>query len=486
MQEPWRTQFQNLNEPILPSTELLQTTRQRMEAAKPQTWLPRLQKMLAVAACTCLIFVGAVNLSPAFASAAAKVPLMRELVAAVSFDPSMKAAIEHNYVQLVKQSDSDNGYRLEVEYLVADTANLTVYYRLLGMDDDAAALHEQYRYTPKLQDLDGNRLEGCGASWDNPGESGDALREAKFYFTENSLPERLQLQLTVEEKTTADKAQQAEQEQQFGINGLIDLYEAPQPAYETVATMTVPLNIDQDSLFNVRTMDLQQTIEIAGQKIVLEKAEIYPTQMRVYWQEAADNTAYITDLPMTLQGKQRHRWETISNGVSGIGSIGEPRQTWLDSSWFADDGVYLLQIEEVALLPKENRQVTYDYRSNTFTGLPAYVRLKEAVPCGTGLFLEFEMQSSDGAIHGNVFGSSYLDGNGNQQDWNHSGSGHTYDENEENESIYYFYNHFIVKNYENGPLTFTLNWAPLQKLEDPIRIPIEESQVLPAQTPGSP
>ena len=127
--------------------------------------------------------------------------------------------------------------------------------------------------------------------------------------------------------------------------------------------------------------------------------------MRVYWQEAADNTAYITDLPMTLQGKQHHRWETISNGVSGIGSIGEPRQTWLDSSWFADDGVYLLQIEEVALLPKENRQVTYDYRSNTFTGLPAYVRLKEAVPCGTGLFLEFEMQSSDGAIHGNVFGS---------------------------------------------------------------------------------
>lgn len=62
MQEPWKTQFQNLNEPLLPSAELLQTTRLRMAAAKPQKWLPRLQKTLAVAACTCLIFVGAVNL----------------------------------------------------------------------------------------------------------------------------------------------------------------------------------------------------------------------------------------------------------------------------------------------------------------------------------------------------------------------------------------------------------------------------------------
>lgn len=474
MQESWRTQFQNLNEPILPSAELLQTTRQRMEATKPQTWLPRLQKTLAVAACTCLIFVGAVNLSPAFASAAAKVPLMRELVAAVSFDPSMKAAIEHHYVQLVKQSDSDNGYRLEVEYLVADTANLTVYYRFLGMGDDAAAFHEQFRYMPELQDLDGNRLDGYGITWGGMVETEDELQAIKCNFTEGTLPEQLQLQVTVEQVVAP-----ADDTAQDGLDDLIASYAAPKPDYETVATLTVPLHIDADSLFNLRTIDLQQTIEIAGQTILLEKAEIYPTQMRVYWQEAADNTAYIANLPMTLQGRQHHRWETISNGVSGIGSIGQPRQTWLDSSWFADDGVYLLQIEEIALLPKENRQVTYDYRSNTFTGLPAYIQLKAATPCDAGLFLEFEIQSSNSTVHGSVFDRSYLDGYGNQQEWPRTGSGHSYDKQEKDQIVYYFYNQFLVKNYETGPLTFTVNWAPLQKLEEPIIIPLEETKVVP-------
>lgn len=475
MQEPWRQQFQNLNEPLVPSEALLQATRQRMSAARPRRWLLPLQKALAVAACASLIFIGAVNLSPAFASAAASVPIVRELVALVSFDPSMKAAIEHNYVQLVKGNDSDNGYRLEVEYLVADQANLTVFYRLMGLDEEDLAYH----YTVELVDLQGEKLEGYGAVWDYPSETGDALRKAQFHFTGNTLPERPQLLLTVEKELTADDAQQAEREQQAGIEGLIAHYEAQRPEYETVATMTVPLKIDRDSLFNVRVIDLQQTVQVAGQRIVIEKAEIYPTQMRVYWQEAADNTAYITDLSFSLQGKRHHRWETISNGVSGIGSVGEPRQSWLDSTWFADDGQYLLQIDQIALLPKAYRQVTYDYSSNTFTGLPDYIRLEKTVPCASGLFMQFEIQSSNGVVHGGVFGDSYVDSNGEKQEWYQIGFGSNSDKSKEDEDVYYFYSQFIVKNYENGPITFTLGWAPPQKLEDPVQIPIEEGKVLP-------
>lgn len=475
MQKPWRQQFQNLNEPIAPSEALLQATRQQMVAARPQRWLPRLQKALAVAACASLIFIGAVNLSPVFASAAASVPIVRELVALVSFDPSLKAAIEHNYVQLVKRNDSDNGYRLEVEYLVADQANLTVFYRLMELDEEDMAYH----YTVELVDQQGEKLEGYGATWGDPAQTGDALREAQFHFTGNTLPEQPQLLLTVKKELTADNAQQAEQEQQAGVEGLIAHYEAQRPDYETVATMTVPLRIDRDSLFNVRVIDLQQTVQVAGQRIVIEKAEIYPTQMRVYWQEAADNTAYITDLSFSLQGKRHHRWETISNGVSGIGAVGEPRQSWLDSTWFADDGQYLLQIDQIALLPKEHRQVTYDYGSNTFSGLPDYVRLEKTVPCDTGLFMQFEIKSSNAVVHGGVFGDSYLDGNGEKQEWNQMGSGRNYDESEEDEGAYYFYNQFIVKHYENGSITFTLNWAPPQKLEDPVQIPIEDGKVLP-------
>ena len=114
MQE-FQNRIQELNQAIAPSENLLLETRVQMAQARPQKWIPRMQKAAAVALCTVILFTGAGNLSPAFAQAAALVPGVRELVLAVAFDPSMKAAIEHNYVQLIKQTVEDNGYQIDVE-----------------------------------------------------------------------------------------------------------------------------------------------------------------------------------------------------------------------------------------------------------------------------------------------------------------------------------------------------------------------------------
>ena len=97
-----KSTIHEMNHTIAPSEQLLNDTRMRMTQTKPRSkWVPRLQKAVAIAACTLLVFTGAVNVSPAFASTMAKVPIVRELVKAVAFDSSMKAAIEHDYVQLV-------------------------------------------------------------------------------------------------------------------------------------------------------------------------------------------------------------------------------------------------------------------------------------------------------------------------------------------------------------------------------------------------
>ena len=102
--------------------------------------------------------------------------------------------------------------------------------------------------------------------------------------------------------------------------------------------------------------------------------------MRVYWQEDPDNDKWITSLEFALQGQKHHRWETISNGVSGIGVMGELRQAWLESSWFSEVEQYQLELTEISLLPKKAVEVTYDYRTGKCTSLPSYVTLKEATP----------------------------------------------------------------------------------------------------------
>lgn len=477
MTEPLQKLFQTMNEPIAPSEELLQKTRQHMAETKPQKWVRRAQKAVAVAACTLLIFTGAVNFSPAFASAAAKLPGVKELAAAVAFDPSMKAAMEHDYIQLVKQSVSDQEYRFDLEYLVADSANLTIYYKMPELTPEQ---QQKYHLMLELLDRNGQKLEGYGASWEQPGWTGeDALCKAQFSFTEGPLPEQLQLLITIEADVSADEKseapnEEASNEEAYSVESVTTYMEDPLPEYTQVACMTIPLTIDQNKLFYGRTLPLHQPVQLAGQTLILEQVEFYPTQVRVLWREAEANTCWVNQLGIALQGREHDRWATIGNGISGVGMPGTARQIWLDSSWFAEETVYQLVIEQYSLVPKENQQVTYDYRNGTFTNLPDYIRLTQAVPCDSGLFLEFTIDSTDSVVYGNVFGSTYLDSNGTEREWNRMGSGSSFDQQEADNGIYHFYNQFIIQGYENGPVTFTVEWAPSRKLEKTMIIPLTE------------
>ena len=66
------------------------------------------------------VFVLLVNLVTPFALACSNIPILKELTAAVAFSPSLKAAIEHEYVQRVVQSQTDGDVTMKVEYLIVD------------------------------------------------------------------------------------------------------------------------------------------------------------------------------------------------------------------------------------------------------------------------------------------------------------------------------------------------------------------------------
>ena len=179
-------------------------------------------------------------------------------------------------------------------------------------------------------------------------------------------------------------------------------------------------------------------------------------------------------MQIALQSREHGRWEGISNGVSGVGMLGEPQQIWLESSWFSYENEYQLAIEEYALIPKEQQSVTYDYATNTFTNLPDYAHLVEAVPCDTGLFMQFEFQSTDKTVQGMVLQHASVNQSGSGTGRViREGLGSFSREEDEESGIYWFYNEFIVSGYEDGPITFDVTWAPQKTLEEPIIVPLD-------------
>ena len=77
-------------------------------------------------------FVLLVNYSMPFAQACSAVPVLRELMAAVAFSPSLKLAVEHNYAQYIGEEQTQNGVTLRLEYLILDQGQLQFFLQASG------------------------------------------------------------------------------------------------------------------------------------------------------------------------------------------------------------------------------------------------------------------------------------------------------------------------------------------------------------------
>ena len=129
------------------------------------------------------------------ALACGKVPVLKELAAAVAFSPSLKAAVENDYVQYIGQSATDNGITVHLEYLMADQGGLMLFLSVSGPEEATFFMPRATFTTP-----DGERLEGCSVLMDSvaPGELSNAITVAFNGEEESQLPESLRLTCEVQ------------------------------------------------------------------------------------------------------------------------------------------------------------------------------------------------------------------------------------------------------------------------------------------------
>lgn len=447
-------------------TRLNRTIARAERREKRRRWLKPLIGVTGTAAA----FVLLVNSSVTFALAASRVPIVRELVEAVAFDPSLKAAVAHDYVQLVGDTYTQDGVTVTIEYLIADPMNVSVFYSL--SDEQGRDLE----LIPHLQDTAGNALPvsmtfGEEGMEKNEGEKGlfDTLRTYlgldkvqktlytwRLHATEEGVIQT-QMQLHVEVRTQeiwqdADMYEMDERESQ------------DTPA--VLFTLDIPITIEPQFLQSGKIFPVGQTADVLGQKLTIDEIEVYPSNTRITWHTDPDNDAWLTYLPFYLTDEDGNRVDGIRNGVSGTGNDRDygGGAIWLDSAWYDTAEHLTVHLDDAAIVPKDQDTVLLQ-ADGQLTGLPDYIEQVEAEGYPDEAAHTFRIRTKKGTYHTNTAPfSEFIDADGVRDSFS---SVSTLVAGEKGDT---FTNIYPMPQGVRYPLTLLVNFAPGQKLENPIEV----------------
>lgn len=317
-------------------------------------------------------FALAVNLSVPFAMACKRVPVLKDLAAAVALSPSLKAAVENDFIQYVGQTQTVNGVTLKLEYLILDQMQINFFYTVSGGEFD------NFHVYPSLSGPNGEGLHGYGltSGTARPGE----MTDFNANFNEGyQVPERFRLTCKVEGRRDYTASAEAPAEAHTGKL-------RPDEEPKIVAEFTFDLALDNRLTGPGETLELDRWIEVDGQRLHLEALEINPTHARLKVSFDPENTAWCKGLTFTLTDAGGNRYEDGSRaGTSGIllstGSDEENGQVhyYLESPYFAGKGPYTLHIMGAQWLDKGSEWARFDLEQGRAEGLPEGFTFVEAV-----------------------------------------------------------------------------------------------------------
>lgn len=434
--------------------------------AERRRWLKPLIGVTGTAAA----FVLLVNSSVTFALAVSRVPIVRELVEAVAFDPSLKAAVAHDYVQLVGDTYTKDGVTVTIEYLIADPMNVSVFYSL--SDEQGRELE----LVPDLFDAKGNSLSvsatfGEERIEENESEKGlfdtirsylglDKVQKTLYTWRLHASKEgviQTQMQLKVEVRNL-ERWKDAE------WNAFDEPEAQESRAPEAMFTLDIPLTIEPQFLKSGRVFPVNQTVDVLGQKLTIDEIAIYPSNTRIIWHTDPENDAWLTYLPFYLTDEHGNRVDGIRNGISGTGKDrGYGGGTvWLDSAWYDTAEHLTLHLDDAAIVPKDQDTVLLQ-EDGRLIGLPDYIH-----QITSGPYWEANtvcIQTDKGTYHTNTSAfDGYVDADGQTDSF---GSISTFVISEAENT---FTNSYPMPQGVRYPLTLFVDFAPGQKLEKPIEV----------------
>jgi len=416
----------------------------------------RVMRPLLTAAAVFCVFVGMINLSPSVSAACREIPLLKELVELLTFNPSLRIAIENDYVQMVAQEQTKDGITGRVEYLIVDQKQVNIFFTLTSES------YECLDATPEVRGEDGEPPQVV-ASYGGLPEEADDLRQITIDFVDEDVPDYLELTLRIRDLGSRHGEEEAPTAK-VGENW--PHHETP----EVLTELVFDLHFDPKYTGQGRTVELNQSVDLDGQRITITDMEIYPTHIRINVEEDANNTSWLQSLRFYLELEDGFRIETISNGISATGSQDSPSMVSYraESSYFYDADCIRLYITSADFLDKEREKLHINLRTLESDPLPQGIQLKAAEEKQSGTELTFLLEPSE-LNHVQVLGSNYYDMEGNEYFCGSMSSGMSfYDEEKQEFTREWDFETYYLEDFHEDEAIFEVNYTHFWVPEEPV------------------
>jgi len=419
-------------------------------------------------------FVVTVNASMTFAAACGRIPLIRVLAEAVTFSPSLNAAVLNEYVQPIEQEQTKNGITVRVEHVIVDQKQLNIFYTL------TSELYTAMAITPSITNADGDIPDGGYYIYaqTNPVTEDGALRHISVDFDNNNVPESLVFSCRVHDNGMIDFDAQSAMPPDASVASVL-LGPLHEMAPEAIAAFDFTLIFDPLFTQKGETITLDKTFTIDGQTLTATTVEIYPTHLRLNLLDSESNTAWHKTLGFYIENEHGERFETIKNGITATSSVYSPllQSHRLESPFFYESEHLTLHITDVEWLCMDKERVRIDLANGTAEALPEGITLERTMHTSAGWELTFACEEWAENYAHQLFMTDYTDENGNFYEDNSfmtiksvlstDGAGELI----EREGV--FFMQFLLAGYHEATVYFSPAYLETMALEEPVAIEVK-------------
>ena len=386
-----------------------------------------------VAACVLLLIMfTSIKVSPTFAGYVSSIPGMQKIFDLMRNDKGMISIIENDYLQIIDATVEENGVKLTIDAIIVDEDRAFLYYTIETDQPYRNVFLNEMRFTDK----EGNDLEISSGSHSHLDVDKNTPTSGEFLLVYlDPLPSEVILHVGVK----AD-----------GKN--------------VTTSQEVPITIDYEKFSAMKKVyDVNETVTLEGQNILIEKLEIRPTRIAVsiVYDEANTHKIFGFDNLRLLNGKGEV-WTEQTSIISFLGNDPNRVTLYFESNYFAEQEELFLEFSSVRALPIDEVELVVDIEQDKIIQQPSDQRFISGTTSPEGIV--FEYKSDDTLAHGAVLSSTYVDANGTEYHSSFSRSG---DRPNNTREI-----GFELFSEAKSPLTFTITDYP-NRLKQDVRLKLK-------------